>query len=146
LILHQIHRIRFPRYVDDIVSERRTLFHMPVGIVCSCSGDPADPDYTRSQRCKVHVWTVGDEIRLLDPDSPRCKIGVLIDVRQVRLLAVLDVDLTKLGQPERASYLASWDALHPDCRRSTDPVVWRIEFRYGIEEDPKDPPEWSLAA
>lgn len=123
-----IHEIRFPNYQDDIMSEKRTLFHNPVD--------------------DGHAWQVGDGLRLIaHPSLPRCKIGTLIDVRQVRLLAELDVDLVKLGVTERGEYLARWDALHPEFPFKDDPLVWRIEFRYGAwESDPTDPPEWSLAS
>ena len=28
--IHEIHAIHFPRFHEDVMSERRTLFHMPV--------------------------------------------------------------------------------------------------------------------
>jgi hypothetical protein len=116
------HEVRFPRYHEDVNSERRTLMHIPID---DCA------------------WAIGDELRLLAaPGFPRCKVGVLTDVRQVRLLDDLDADLGKLGEVDRAGYLARWDALHPELPSASDPVVWRIEFRYGRAEDP---PEWSLA-
>lgn len=123
-----IHEIRFPRYHDDINSEKRTLLHVPM---------------------EGQIYSVGDGLRLLAaPGFPRCKIGVLTNVHQVHLLAELDADLGKLGGIDRADYLARWDALHPDLPSEADPVVWRIEFRYGMWEtdDLPDPPEWSLAS
>jgi hypothetical protein len=125
-----IHEVRFPRFHDDVMSEKRTLFHSPIDT--EASGVPK----------------VGDGLRLLAaPNFPRCKIGNLIDVRQVRLLDELGADLVKLCAGDRAEYLARWDALHPDLPSADNPVVWRIEFRYGMwESDPTDPPEWSLAS
>ena len=122
--MRTIHKVHFPNYAT-IVLEKRTLFHMPV------DGKP---------------WAIGDGLRLLgEPNFPPGKVGVLTDVRQVRLLDELDVDLPKLGGIDRAQYLASWTGLHPGL--SVDLLVWRIEFRYGgWESDPTDPPEWSLAA
>ncbi len=119
-----VHEIRFPRFSDDVMSEKRTLFHMPVD---------------------GQTWKVGDGLRLLAaPNFPRCKIGVLTDVRQVQLLAELEADIERIVA-DRAEYLARWDAVHPDLPSADDPLVWRIEFRYGAWGDPTDPPEWSLA-
>jgi hypothetical protein len=122
--MNTIHEIHFPRFHEDVMSERRTLFHMPVD---------------------EQPWAKGDELRLLAaPNFPRCKIGTLIDVRQVRLLDDLDAVLVKLGAVDRAEYLARWDTLHPKLPSADDPMVWRIEFRYGGWDS--DPPEWSLAS
>lgn len=119
------HEVLFPRYDEDVIGERRTLFH--------ALSDGQE-------------WRVGDRLRLLvQPNFPRCKIGVLIDVRQVQLLDELDADITKLGSVDRAAYLASWDKLHLDSPSCLNPTVWRIEFRYGKESDIPDPPEWSMA-
>ena len=125
--MKKIHDVYFPRYDDDVVSERRTLFHLPVG---------------------DRAWTAGDSLRLLaSPRFPRCKTGVLIDVRQARLCSEIDADLAKLCAADRAAYLASWDVLHPGLPSAADPTVLRIEFRYGAwEADPTDSPEWSLAS
>lgn len=122
-----IHEVRFPRYHADVTSQRRTLFHMPVD---------------------GQAWAIGDGLRLIaHPNFPRCKIGVLVDVRQERLLEGIDADLGKLCAADRAEYLARWDALRPELPSAADPVVWRIEFRYGMwEADPTDCPEWSLAS
>ena len=74
------------------------------------------------------------------------KTGVLTDVRWVKLLAELDADLPKLCVSSRDEYLARWDKLHPGVLSVNDPVVCRIEFRYGMwVADLTDPPEWSLA-
>jgi len=123
------HEVRFPRYHDDVESERRTLFHAVVD---------------------GHAWAAGDGLYLrAEPGFPRCKVAVLADVRQVHLLAELDADLGKLAAKDRADYLARWDDLHPELPSEGDPLVWRIEFRYGMWKepgDPPDPPEWSLAS
>jgi hypothetical protein len=121
------HEVQFPRYHADVNSQRRTLFHMPILV-------------------DEIPWTVGDELRLIaHPNFPRCKVGTITDVRQVRLLAELDADLAKLGGVDRGDYLMSWDLLYARLPSINDPVVWRIEFRYGRPVDPPDPPEWSMA-
>ena len=122
---HHIHEIGFLRWHDDVELEKRTLFHMP---------------------SDKKMWTVGDSLRLRALNLSRCKIGVLTSARQVRLLEELDADLAKLHVTDRAEYLARWDALHPGHPSVDDPLVWRIEFRYGVSNDPDDPPEWSLAS
>jgi hypothetical protein len=125
--MKRIHNLQFPRFHDDIMSERRTLFHVPLD---------------------EHVWKTGDGLRLLSaPNFPRCKIGILTSVRQVRLRAELDADFSKLAVMDPDEYLARWDLLHPELPSSGNPGVWRIEFCYGPwEVDPSDPPEWSLVS
>lgn len=120
-----IHEVHFPRYDTDVNSRKRTLFHMTVD---------------------EQTWDVDDELRLIaHPNFPRCACAILTNVRQVKLLAELEGDLAKLGEVNRESYLASWDALHPELPSTSDPTVWRIEFRYSIADQQPDPPEWSLA-
>ena len=73
----------------------------------------------------------------------------MVGVAQVRLLDGLEADLGKLAAADRAEYLARWDALHPELPSGGDPLVWRIQLRYGPwTTDPADPdpPEWSLAS
>lgn len=127
-----VHEVRFPRFHDDVVTRRRTIFHMPVD---------------------GKTWTVGEALRLAA--DQRCPprtwnvpfmVGVLTDVRQVRLLAELDADLASISNVDRAAYLARWDTLHPALPSIADPIVWRIAFRYGEASDLPDPPEWGLAA
>lgn len=125
----RIHDVCFPFYDDDVMSGRRTLFHMPVG--------------TRTE-----AWIVGDGLWLLSkPRSPRRKIGVVVDARKLHLRTELvSADLPKLCAPDIAAYLMRWDALHPELPSSIDPLVWRIEFRYDAWGRPDDPPEWSIAS
>ena len=87
------------------MSERRTLFHAPVD------------DKT---------WATGDRLYMLEWGGysyAHRKIGTLIDVRQVRLLAELDADIVKLCTADRAAYLACWDVLHPKLSSVEDPMV-----------------------
>jgi hypothetical protein len=120
--MKMVHEVHFPRFRDDVATERRTLFHVPVD---------------------DHPWAVDDALRLLEaPNFPRCKVGVITIAAKVRLLETIDADLAKLCA-DRDAYLARWDALYPEAASTLDPVVWRIEFRYG---DPAAPPEWSLAS
>ena len=122
------HSIHFPRYRADIMEERRTLFHVPV-----------DENLAN--------FEIGDKLKLLEhPNLPRCKVGIVTDARQVALLDHLDTDLDKLGSVDRGGYLASWDQLHHEMPSCLNPMVWRIEFRYGRASDLPDPPEWALAA
>jgi hypothetical protein len=105
-----IHSLHFPRFHDDIMTERRTLFHVTID---------------------EHVWSIGDGLRLLAaPNFPRAKVGILTDVRQARLRAELAADCSKLAVTDPDEYLARWDALHLELPSSGDPVVWRIEFCY----------------
>lgn len=117
-----VHEVHFPHYREDVASERRTLFHVLVD---------------------DHPWAVDDALWLLaDSKVLRGKMGVITSVTKVRLLKTVDADLVKLCT-DRDAYLARWDALYPGAASPLDPVVWRIEFRYG---DPTSPPQWSLAS
>lgn len=119
-----VHEINFPRYHDDVMSERRTLFHMTV---------------------RSRSFDVGDGLRLAVPNLPRCKVAVVKKVDRVPLCPISDDDLRRLNVDDAASYLARWDELHPEVPSSGNPEVWRIEFEYGMWKDSDDPPEWSLA-
>ncbi len=122
------HEVRFPNYLDDVGSERRTLFHVPV--------------------VEDQSWAVGDCLLLFAALSfSPGKVGTLTNVRQVRLLAELDADLARLRAASRSEYLARWDALHPRLPSVDDPTVWRIEFRYAAWDSgfPASP-KWSSAS
>jgi len=116
------HRVLFPRFSDDIVSERRTLLYAPL---------------------ETRDWKSGDTILMYAaPNGIPGKQGVLTSVRSVALDAELDADLGKMCVPGRAEFLAHWDAAHPGMPAASNPLVCRIEFRY----TPWRPdPEWSLA-
>ncbi len=119
--------VTFQRFNAHIQSERRTLFHVPVN---------------------HQTWAIGHGLILLCSTATdnRYKLGVVTDARQVRLIAELDADLIKLDTG-RTTYLAAWDAIHTALPSDGDPLVWRIEFRYGTPPmDPTDAPEWSLAS
>ena len=122
-----LHTIVFPRYRADIELQRRTLFHW------------ADMD---------EVFEPGH--RLLIPphhNFPRASPAVVTKVDKVRLQDVTDEDLAKIGvvwqeadaaDPRaamRAAYWARWDAVNPEAPAATNPLVWRIEFRYGWPEE-----------
>ena len=105
----KMHEIQFPRYDADIRTEHRTLFHLPL------DADPVAP---------------GDGLLLRSSNSPRCKLGVITDVRELRLRDELDADLGALAATDRDEYLARWDALHPELPSEDDPAMWRVAFRY----------------
>ena len=121
------HTIVFPRYRQDIESQRRTLFH----------------------------WAAMDEVfepghRLLIPphhNFPRASPAVVTRVDEVRLLDVTDEDLAKIGvhwqdadaadprAAARVAYWSRWDAANPDVLAATNPLVQRVEFRYGWPDE-----------
>jgi hypothetical protein len=123
------HTIVFPRYREDIEAQRRTLFH----------------------------WVDMDEVfepghRLLIPphhNFPRASPAVVIKVDKVRLQDVTDEDLAKIGvvwqdvdaddrsprEAARAAYWSRWDAANPEALAASNPLVQRVEFRYGWPEE-----------
>ncbi len=88
------------------------------------------------------------------PDFPRGIAAVITNASQVRLIDSLtlgDGDWEKLNlapsggfdthadrECARADYWARWDAVNPDTPCATNPLVWRITFRYG-HADPESP-------
>jgi hypothetical protein len=125
-----VHEVRFPRYSEDVMSEKRTLFHALDGN--AANGQP---------------FSVGDGLHLLAaPNFPRCVVAVIKKVDRVQLCPISGLDQRCLNVPDAATYLARWDALHPDAPSIGNPEVWRIEFEYGRSKDDGAPvPEWCLA-
>lgn len=117
------HEIRFPRYDEDIKTKKRTLFHWLTDNI-----------------------RVGDTLYLItDPRFPRANFAKITKVTKVQLCDLNPEDLVMLNVEDAATYLARWDAVHPDNLSSSNPTVYRIEFEYGRPQDGDDPPEWSLA-
>ena len=118
------HEIRFPRYAEDVLTKKRTLFHMPTG-----------------------AFAVGDGLSLCAaPNFPRAAAAVITKVDQARLCDLTAEDLVLLNVADAAFYLASWDTLYPELPSNSNPLVYRIEFRYGWPtDDGKPDPEWCLA-
>jgi hypothetical protein len=126
-----VHEVRFPRYSEDVMSEKRTIFHV--------LGENA---------ANRQPFSVGDGLRLLAaPNFPRCKVATITKVDRVQLCQIDDDDLRRLNVPDAATYLSCWDALHPEVPSIGNPEVWRIEFEYGVSKDDGAPvPEWCLAS
>lgn len=119
------HNVRFPEYDEDIRSGKRTLFHMPGG-----------------------EWAAGDMLLCSAPDGA-LTVATITEVAYVNLrnLGSDDADdLLLLNRDDSASYFESWEALHPKMPLRSNPLVCRIEFRYGPPELDDPSPEWSLAA
>lgn len=119
------HKVRFPRYDEDIRTQWRTLFHTPAG-----------------------TWSTGDTLLLCAAlNLPAWARATITEVDHVRLLRDLSADdLRLLNRDDAASYFASWDAIHPGMPVSSNPLVCRIEFRYDRPERDDPSPEWHTAA
>jgi hypothetical protein len=116
------HEVCFPRYAQDIRTQKRTLFHMSKGL-----------------------WLVGDTLLLCaDPTFPEVARAIVTWVDRAKLRELSAEDLRLLNRDDAAAYFASWDALHPEMPSSDDPLVYRIEFRYTVGDSPS--PEWCLAS
>lgn len=118
--------IVFPRWNEDIATERRTVLHL--------STEVAD-------------FAVGDRLLVVPlPDRPG-KSATIVEVRWVRLMECLvdDLPLLGLGSADAEAYHTRWDRTNPKHPLSSDPRIWRIVFRYD-RDGLNDSPEWSLAA
>lgn len=124
--------IFFPRWEEDIATRKRTLVHLPAGESCP---------------------TVGDTVRITGWHYARGLV-LVTQVAQIRLWTTLneDEDWALLNLPRSSpaldeesllTYSARWDGAHPDAPWKSNPLVWRVEFRY--LPDPS-PAEWSLAS
>jgi hypothetical protein len=102
----------FPRYAEDVSTKKRTLYH---------SVDTP--------------WDVGQHL-ILTPhhNFPRGTPAKVTNVTQVKLKDLSEEDLLKLGGITAEEYLARWDAAFPEHSSNTDPLVWRIEFKYNYYE------------
>jgi hypothetical protein len=99
----------FPRYAEDIISQRRTLFH-------------AVDDKAK----------VGEQLCLVGHHGAcRGIVATVVDVRRVHFGELSAEDEVKLNC-SKADYLARWMKLHPD----SGDWVFAIEFRYGFADEP----------
>lgn len=139
------HPVRFPRYVDDIVSKKRTLMHIPI------AGDVAtriSVDSAETIELPHEPFEVGDIIEFHNGDwkpnrtPPRVLIGTVV-AASVVALEVNDADLPLLNVETAVEYLERWDSLMPDSPASLRPQVWRVEWVYGYV--PPAISDWALS-
>ncbi len=120
--------IVFPRWNEDIASERRTVLHLVA---------------------EGAEFAVGDRLLVVPTANLRGKSAAVVEVRRVRLVEYLVDDLPFLGlsdsQADAEAYQARWDRTNPQHPISSDPMIWRIVFRYD-RDGLNDSPEWSLAS
>ncbi len=91
---------------------------------------------------------MGDAL-LLSPhhNFPRAIAAIVVSADKVRLHDLLPGDFTKLGlgpmdedafetrEAARSAYWDRWDMANPDHPVASNPLVWRVEFRYGWPDD-----------
>ncbi len=109
----------FPRYAEDLETKKRTLYH---------SVDTP--------------WEIGQYLILTSHRQALRGIPAEVtSVIQVKLRDLSEEDLVKLGGITAKEYLARWDAAFPEHASNTDPLVWRIEFKYGYPKEYYESPE-----
>src|SRR5512142_2134199 len=116
--------LTFPYWERDILTKKRTLYHMP--------GDT------------VFVPTPGSLLRLFD-SSDRWREGLYATVAQVssyHFQDMSDEDLQKLCVSSKREYAQRWDAMHPETPFADNPLVWRIEFSYEVPRSYKGRKPW----
>ena len=131
----RVHDMTFPRFVEDIVSGKRTLAHM----VASFHHIDPLPSSTDSAHRVFEEFMVGD-LLLLCPRGGRDQRRRIISViSKVRLcpLEVTEADAALLAVPSATEYLERWDQLHPQLPAALRPIVWRLEWRYDLERIPE---------
>lgn len=119
--------IVFPRWNEDIATERRTVLHLSTEA--------------------VGAFAIGDRLIVVPSATTIGKRATIVEVNQARLAECLagDLALLGLGPADAEAYHTRWDRTNPKHPLSSDPMIWRIVFRYD-QGDVDDPPEWSLAA
>lgn len=120
------YRVQVPRWIGDIVRRRRTLLHLPVAV-------------------EVPEIRPGDQLALTPPydeENPDCMLIVTTDVVEVSKVRLADIladhgddwgrlNLGHLSHVEaRFRYSQRWDAANPEVPWETNPLVWRVVFRY----------------
>jgi hypothetical protein len=119
--------IVFPRWSEDVATERRVLVHVP-----------SDQSW----------FAVGDSLVLVPSRHSFGKAATVVEVTRGQLVELLadDLPLLNLGPGDVAAYSARWDRANPRHPIASDPTVWRVVFRYDPSPRDGDPPEWSLAS
>ena len=108
--------VQFPRYEEDVLTHKRTLFHIP-----------ATAEVTP---------VVGSMIILLPEDSDPTKTPVIIThLDKVLLENLPDEDLSLLAVGSREDYFKRWEALHMANPLEISQEVWRIQFSYVTWDD-----------
>jgi hypothetical protein len=111
-----MYKLECPRWEEDIVSRRRTLIHLP--------STPTDIEPR-----------VGDSIIAFPYRAPGPRVMIeIVEVSAVPLCESSLGDWTLLNLPADDSgvqaYRTRWDATNPDLPWETNPIVWRVVFRY----------------
>lgn len=120
----------FPRLNEDVLTKKRTLFHLP-----SCAFDGIPSPAPDDSMWILPIDDVGKST------VPVVASVVITSATQVHLADSMteDGDWLLLNLPRGSSardaesllaYSQRWDAANPDAPWATNPLVWRLEFRY----------------
>jgi hypothetical protein len=111
------YKLCFPRIEEDIRSRKRTLFHWPC----------ADEE-TR------HLEFSSDDIMWITAtkNGPPVAIVAFTQTTKDHLSKIVADDLPLLNLPPEAlaDYRKRWDEANPAFPFDSDPLVWRVVFRY----------------
>jgi len=132
------YKIVFPRWREDIASHMRTLAHIPC--------DPGVELKQGDQLVILRRHSASEGIRVEVVESGRVKLvdSLHADGDWIRL-NLADNDGGFRSDASRAAaflaYSGRWNDINPDVPWTSNPMVWRIVFRY-LEDTP---PEFSAA-
>jgi len=124
----KIKPIVFPRYDEDIITQKRTLVHFESinGFIAADYIHPGDELQEVSQQA------VGDTVVLCRKVLDKSGLGAkIVSVTQVKLSELSEEDCGKLNC-SKEEYLERWNKLHP-CAfvgNSDEKLIWRVEFEY----------------
>jgi hypothetical protein len=108
----EIYIVIFPRYEEDVLTHKRTLFHLPLNT--------------------VNIPKLGS-LTILIPEwfTNVLRASVVIThLSKVLLKDLPDEDLNLLAVESREDYFKRWEVLHMANPLENPQEVWRIQFNY----------------
>jgi hypothetical protein len=138
------YQIVSPRWNEDVVTQKRTLFHIPcdpgvelkIGDLLAIRSDEREEIRTV---CAAIIEA--SRVRLVDSLTPipgPAAAAALGDMARLNLIP--DIDQARMADlvPAIDSYRRRWDTVNPDVPWASNPTVWRVVFRYLPEMTPPE--------
>jgi hypothetical protein len=132
---------------EDIATHKRTLVHIP----CDPGVEIKEGDqliilrrHSESRGIRTEIVETG-QVKLVDSLTPlpgATATAALDDMARLNLMPSIDQARIAEFAPAIAAYQNRWDDVNPDVPWASNPMVWRVVFRYLPE---MAPPEYATA-
>jgi len=128
------YRIVFPRWNEDIATHKRTLVHIPCDPGVELKPGDLLTILRRNEPSGMRVEIIeAGQVRLVDSLTPLpgpAAAAALDDMARLNLMPSVHHARMADFEPAIASYRQRWDAVNSDVPWASNPIVWRVIFRY----------------